>query len=58
MLCVRSINGTDSVLVRDIGEVFAAIFGAHEHLDILFLDDAQEASLSAVCQPFFPSRRV
>lgn len=53
ILCIRNVNGADSALVKDIGEIFAGIFGAHEHLDILFLDDAQEASLGSVCQPFF-----
>jgi hypothetical protein len=57
-LCVRSINGADPALVRDIGEIFAAIFGSHEHLDIVFLNDAQEESLSVVCQPFFSSPAV
>jgi hypothetical protein len=52
-LCVRNIGGPDRELVRRIGAVFAAIFGAHEHLDILFLTDAQEQSLLSVCPPFF-----
>lgn len=56
-LCVRNASGADADLVRDIGEIFAGIFGAQEHLDIFFLEDAQEAALSRVCPPFFYSSR-
>jgi len=52
-LCVRNISSPDRNLAREIGAVFAEIFGAHEYLDILFLSDAQETSLVSVCSPFF-----
>lgn len=52
-LCVRNIGGPDRDLVREVGAIFAAIFGVREHLDILFLSDEQESSLVSVCQPFF-----
>src|SRR5262249_48127644 len=33
--------------------IFAAIFVRQEHLDILFLNEAQEPSLKSVCAPFY-----
>jgi hypothetical protein len=52
-LCVSNVGGADQGLAREIGSIFASIFGAHEHLDILFLSDTQEAALDRVCSPFF-----
>ena len=51
-LCIRTISGPDNV-AQEIGAIFGAIFGAHEHLDILFLSDVQEASVRTACSPFF-----
>lgn len=56
-LCVASQSGEDEELASDIALVFRRMFGAHEHLDILFLTDDQEARLRKVCCPFFTSRR-
>jgi hypothetical protein len=55
-LCICNETGADPALVNEVGKVFASIFGAHEHLDIVFVDDAQEASLEKVCRPFFSSQ--
>jgi hypothetical protein len=52
-LCISNVGGANRSLAQDIGATFASIFGAHEHLDILFLSDVQEASLERVCSPFF-----
>ena len=52
-LCVRTLFGTDNGMVEKIGTIFASVFNAQEHLDIVFLSDEQEASLITVCQPFF-----
>lgn len=52
-LCVRSKFGPDLGLAEKIGRIFASIFGAHEHLDIIFIDDNQESELEKVCPPFF-----
>ena len=52
-LCLKKINGPDRALIKEIGDIFADIFGCHEHLDILFLNDVQEASLKRVCPAFF-----
>lgn len=33
--------------------VFSEMFGCHEHLDIIFLDQMQETRLSKSCKAFF-----
>jgi hypothetical protein len=40
-------------LVTEIGETFAALFTADQHLDIVFVTDAQERELARVCEPFY-----
>ncbi len=50
-LCLRARE--DPSLVARIAEQFATLFGRHAHMDILFLDDSQEAEVTAVCTPFF-----
>jgi len=52
-LCLKARHGPDHSLVRAIGAIFAAIFGGHEHLDILFLNETQEPALRRVCVPFY-----
>jgi hypothetical protein len=52
-LCLHCADGEDSQLAEVIGEVFASIFGAHEHLDVLFVSEDQEAALRRVCRPFY-----
>jgi len=52
-LCLRTQFGRDRGLAEKIGGVFASIFGPREYLDIIFLDDKQEAELAKICAPFF-----
>lgn len=52
-LCLKTAHGPDPNLVREIGAVFAGIFGGHQHLDILFLNETQESALRRVCAPFY-----
>jgi hypothetical protein len=52
-LCLHSEFGPDREVVNKIGKIFASMFGSHEHLDIIFLDDKQEYELATVCSPFF-----
>lgn len=56
-LCVAQESTDDEELANDIALIFRRMFGAHEHLDILFLTESQEAQLRKVCCPFFSSRR-
>jgi SseB protein C-terminal domain len=51
-LCLRADRASDEVIGR-IGQIFSSMFGAHEHLDILFLSDDQEAQLARCCRAFW-----
>lgn len=51
-LCLRA-TGSDESLAKAIGAVFSRMFGSNQHLDIIFLNDAQERQLERVCRPFF-----
>ncbi len=53
-LCLRA-TGSEEPLVKAIGAVFSPIFGARQHLDIIFLNEDQERELAGVCRPFFES---
>lgn len=52
-LCLFSQFGSDPVVVEKIGKIFASLFGKHECMDIIFLDEQQESVLAKVCPPFF-----
>jgi SseB protein C-terminal domain len=52
-LCLKSELSPDRNLVREVGAIFAAIFVRQEHLDIMFLNEAQESVLTSVCAPFY-----
>jgi hypothetical protein len=54
-LCLRAQRGPDTSVTEKVGQIFASMFGHHEHLDIVFLSAAQEAELAKVCVPFFTS---
>lgn len=54
-LCVVSSKGEDEALANDVALVFSQMFGAHEHLDIIFLNERQETQIRKTCCPFFVS---
>lgn len=45
-------------IVQAVGGVFTEMFNAKEHLDIIFVDDNEEARLAAVCTPFYDRGRT
>src|SRR5437870_4855273 len=51
-LCLRSDDGAE-VIVREVSSIFSAMFGGHEHLDIMFLSHEQETEILNICRPFF-----
>jgi hypothetical protein len=55
-LALRTQCGPDKATVEKVSKLFAGIFNAKEHLDIMFLTDGQEAELTKVCKPFFEQR--
>ena len=54
-LCIRSVAPEDVPLVGRVGRVYG---GKRPHLDVLFLDEVQEAALAAVCPPFYRAERA
>jgi hypothetical protein len=55
-LCVRGQPGQNRMFAERVGRVFAAIFGSHEHLDVIWLTPDQETSLAKVCRHFYKAR--
>lgn len=53
VLALRTTSGPNKQVVESVGKIFASIFAGREHLDILFLTDAQESKLKHVCKAFF-----
>jgi hypothetical protein len=54
LLCLKGGERKDSIL-SGVGKVFKNIFGSHEYLDIIFIDDVQEKAVRSVCCPFYVS---
>jgi|SRR5579863_3933896 len=52
-----SLESVEPVLSK-VSLAFASVFNAKEHLDILFLTDAQEREVAEVCKPFFDREEV
>jgi hypothetical protein len=50
-LCLTA-NSEEAGLVEETAAIFKGMFGAHEHLDIVFLRPPQELELRRVCSPF------
>lgn len=53
VLALRAMPGFEQALVKQVGSIFASIFSAKEHLDIVFLTDADEPELKNVCPSFY-----
>lgn len=53
-VCIALKTGReDPGLVASVGNVFAAMFGPQEHLDVLFVDEEREEAVRSVCRPFY-----
>ena len=52
-LCVKSSAGEYPLLKRRVADIFSAMFGYHEHLDVLFIRDEQEEEVRQVCRAFY-----
>lgn len=53
-LCVRGQPGQNRVFGQRVGEIFASVFGSHEHIDVIWITPDQETVLVKVCRPFYP----
>lgn len=52
-LCLLYQGVKQGEMVRRIGEAFASMFGAEQHLDILFVTAKQDEELTGICRPFY-----
>lgn len=52
-LCVAPAVSNAEAVVQHIGKVFADQFSRDAHLDVIFVNDEQEADLRRVCSPFY-----
>ncbi|HXY99644.1 MAG TPA: enhanced serine sensitivity protein SseB C-terminal domain-containing protein [Stellaceae bacterium] len=52
-LCLRTRSGSQQEVVNYVGAAFSGLFNAKEHLDVIFLNEEEEAQLKRVCRPFF-----
>jgi hypothetical protein len=55
-LCLTPAGTHDHDVAENAGRIFASMFGPHEHMDIVFVDQSQESQLAGVCPPFFDSK--
>lgn len=51
-LCLSSNDEEAAFLVSQVQHIFASMFGADQHLDIVFVNAEQESELARVCRPF------
>ena len=56
ILALRCSCGEDASLIGNLADVFSSMFGAHEHLDIMFIQEDEERQLQAICAPFYRGR--
>ena len=52
-LAVRAEGIDASALAAEVGALFATIFNARAHLDVLFLDAERQAQVRRVCPAFY-----
>lgn len=52
-LCIKSDNDFNETLLGECSRIFESIFKRGEHLDILYITDAQERKIRELCCPFY-----
>jgi len=57
-ICIKTANADQKFITTSIARIFATLFSTHEHLDVLFLSEDQEISLSKVCHPFYQKQKT
>ena len=56
VLGLRTSSGDEHDIVDRVAAVFASICKTGDHLDVIFLTEAQEAQVIKVCTPFYVGR--
>lgn len=57
-LCLAEVTEAKDEVLAGTSQLFHRMFGSHESLDILFVNEDMEYELSKVCKPFFGSVSV
>jgi hypothetical protein len=52
-VCICAFHGFETDIIEGTQQIFSSMFAKSEHLDIVFLNDAQEKELASCCQPFY-----
>jgi hypothetical protein len=55
-LCIRCGEKPAMELAECSGKIFGSLFDPREHLDILFLSEAQVAEIDKIAKPFYAAR--
>jgi hypothetical protein len=50
---VQGQPGQSRIFAERVGNIFASIFGSHEHIDTIWLTPEMLVELAKVCRPFF-----
>jgi len=51
-LCLVPSSRDDREIVQAVNRVFASLFSSGQHLDVVFIDEQEEADLRRVCPSF------
>ena len=57
VLALATDSAEDEQLAAQIGRIFASLFDASAHLDVIFLSDEQETDIRTVCPAFYRRAR-
>ena len=57
VLALATDGEEDDQLVEQTGRIFASMFDASAHLDVIFLSDEQETDIGTVCPAFYRRAR-
>jgi hypothetical protein len=55
-LCLSGVEDRKEEIATGIAGIFHEMFNDHMHLDIIFLEPAQEAEVNRVCRTFFVAK--
>lgn len=57
-LCIRSTAKNNGAVVANVGQRFAGLFSLACHMDIIFINAAQDEDLASVCAPFYQAAQL
>ncbi|MCY3820081.1 MAG: hypothetical protein OXH52_12080 [Gammaproteobacteria bacterium] len=57
-LCFATKSDSEDEILKGVASIFRRMFGEHEHLDMMFVDNDAEAELAQVCSPFLDTEEA